>query len=90
MKNFIDNVTTQVVESTMIEDLVDIFTPLSVAQMEEELVREITSESPENQTQRELLERKLDVLMKGMEICKRRASYRGAGGAINYTVGIFH
>lgn len=84
MKTFIDNVTIQVIESFIVESLVEIFTPLSVVQMEEELVRKIASESPENQTQRQLLELKVDVLAKGMEICKRYGTYRSAGETIHY------
>ena len=79
MKTFIDNVAIQVIESTIVQDLVDIFTPLSVAQMEIDLVTKIASESRENQTQRELLERKLDILKKGMEICKRHAAHHDTG-----------
>ena len=52
--------------------------------MEEELVRNIASKSQENQMQRELLKRKVDVLAKGMEICKRHTAYRSAGEALNY------
>jgi hypothetical protein len=83
MKTFIDNVTIQVIESTVLEDLVHIFTPLSVVQMKEGLVKNIASESQENQKQREILKRKFDILTKGMEICKRHAAYRSAGEALS-------
>ena len=69
----------QVTEATIVQDMVNIFTPLSVEQMENDLVAKIASESLEHQTRRELLEQKLNILKKGMEICKRHASYQDNG-----------
>ena len=79
MKTFIDNVNIQVIESSIVQDLADTFTPVLVLEMESELVTKISSESRENQTKRELLERKRDILRKGVEICKRHAAHRDAG-----------
>jgi hypothetical protein len=58
--------------------------------MDEDLVRNIASESQENKMQRELLERKVGVLAKGMEICKRHAAHRSTGEAVNYVVRKLH
>jgi hypothetical protein len=56
-----------------------LFNPLAVAQMTSELVSKIEAESQENQTQRELLERKIDILKEGMDTCKRHASRQNLG-----------
>ena len=64
MKTFIDNVNIQVIESSIIQELANTFTPVLVLEMESELVAKIASESRENQTKRELLERKLTDLQR--------------------------
>jgi hypothetical protein len=67
MKTFVDNVAVQVIEA-------NVFNPLAVAKMTSELISKIAAESQDNQTQRELLERKIDILEEGMNTCKRHAS----------------
>jgi len=74
MKTFVDNIAVQVIEASIVHNLVDVFNPLAVAQMTSELVSKIAAESQENQTQRELLERKIHILEEGLNICKRHAS----------------
>jgi hypothetical protein len=74
MKTFVDNIAVQGIEASIVHNLVDVFNPLAVAQMTSELVSKIAAESQENQTQRELLERKIHILEEGLNICKRHAS----------------
>jgi len=58
MKTFVDNVAVQVIEALIVNNLANVFNPLAVAQMTSELVAKIAAELQENQTQRELFERK--------------------------------
>lgn len=84
MKTFVDNVAVQVVEAAVVNDLADVFNPLSVAQMSGELVSKIAAESQENQAQRDILERKLAVLKEGMETCKRHVGRHFLGNFLYY------
>ncbi|CZS92502.1 related to interferon-induced GTP-binding protein Mx [Rhynchosporium agropyri] len=79
MKTFVDNVAVQIIEASIVNNLANVFNPLAVAQMPSELVAKIAAESQENQTQRELLERKIDILKEGMDTCKRHASRQNLG-----------
>lgn len=79
MKTFVDNVAVQVVKASIINNLADVFDPLSVAQMTSKLVSKIAAESLENQTERDMLERKIEVLKKGMKTCKRHVSRHISG-----------
>jgi hypothetical protein len=79
MKTFVDNVAVQVIEATIVNNLANVFSPLAVAQMTSELISKIVAESQVAQTQRELLERKIDVLKDGMDTCKRHASRQTLG-----------
>lgn len=71
LKSFVDNVAILTVETCLMKDLGMVFSPISVMQMEENVVRRIASEPRENQDQRELLTRKKTVLTLGLEICQR-------------------
>ena len=79
MKTFVDNVAVQVIEASIVNNLAEVFSPLAVARMTAELVSQIAAESRENQTQRELLERRLQILKEGMDTCKRHTSYHMLG-----------
>lgn len=71
LKSFVDNVAILTVEACLMKDLGMVFSPISVMQMEENVVRRIASETRENQDQRELLTRKKTVLTLDLEICQR-------------------
>ncbi|TGO28756.1 hypothetical protein BPAE_0023g00210 [Botrytis paeoniae] len=73
MKTFVDNVSVQVIEASIVDNLADVFNPLAVAQMTSELVSQIAAESQENQTQRERLEKKIHILEEGLNTCKWHA-----------------
>jgi hypothetical protein len=79
VRTFVDNTTVQVIEASIVNDLANVFNPIAVAQMDSELISQITAESQENQTQREMLERKLRILEEGLNICKRHASHQTLG-----------
>ena len=79
MKTFVDNIAIQVIEASIVHDLANVFNPIAVAQMGSELISQIATESQENQTQREMLERKLRILEEGLNTCKRHAGRRLLG-----------
>ncbi|PVH68000.1 hypothetical protein DL98DRAFT_442268, partial [Cadophora sp. DSE1049] len=79
IKTFVDNVAVQVIEASIVNNLADVFNPLAVAQMESELISNIAAESEQNQTQREMLDRKLRILDEGLNTCKRHASRHTLG-----------
>jgi len=79
MKTFVDNVAIQVIEASIVNNLANVFNPLAVVQLTSELVSKIAADSQENQTQRELLERKIDILKEGMDTCKRHAGRQTIG-----------
>ena len=73
MKTFVDNVAIQAIEAPIVNNLADVFNPLAVEQMTSDLISKIAAESQENQTQREILERKVHILEEGLNTCKRHA-----------------
>ncbi|TGO89303.1 hypothetical protein BPOR_0115g00080 [Botrytis porri] len=79
VKTFVDNVSVQIIEASIVDSLADIFSPLAVAQMTSELVSQIAAESQENQTQRERLEKKIHILEEDLKICKWHASRYASG-----------
>jgi hypothetical protein len=70
MKTFVDNVAVQVIEASIVNNLANVFNPLAVAQMTSELISKIVAELQENRAQKELLERRIDILDKGMNTYK--------------------
>ena len=59
----------------MIGDIWSIFSPSQVGEMAPSLISKIAAESPESQALRQQLERKLQTLQKGMEICQRHSTH---------------
>ena len=66
IKTFADNGAVQVIEASIVNNLANIFNLLAVAQITSELISKMTAGPQENQSQRELLERKLYILMDGL------------------------
>lgn len=71
MKRFTDDVAVELVEIKLIQALSEIFTPVTVYSMPSELVGRIAGESDENLHKRDELTKKLEVLSKGSDFCKR-------------------
>ncbi|KAI9774215.1 MAG: hypothetical protein M1839_001761 [Geoglossum umbratile] len=71
LKRFIDDIAIEAIESKLISPLGDIFSPVTVITMSDDLVTRIAGESEENRAQREQLTKQLDVLTKGSDTCKR-------------------
>ena len=77
LKTFVDNVSIHVVEGLLISDIWSIFSPTDVGQMSPSLVSKIAAESTESQALRQQLDRKLQTLERGLEICQRHRSTVG-------------
>jgi len=76
LKRFVDDIAIEVIETKLISPLHDIFSPITVTSMPADLVTSIAGESEENRAQREQLNKQLEVLMKGIETCKRFVGVR--------------
>lgn len=76
LKTFVDNITVQVVENLLINDLWELFSPVDVGSMPSETVAKIAEETSESQALRQQLTRKLAILEKGLEVCQRYSSPR--------------
>jgi hypothetical protein len=63
----------------VIGDIWSTFSPSDVGQMAPSLISKIAAESPESQALRQQLDRKLQTLKKGMEICQRDSTHSTIG-----------
>ncbi|KAK4233415.1 hypothetical protein C8A03DRAFT_19520, partial [Achaetomium macrosporum] len=80
LKRFIDDLAVQVIEAKLISALDRILHPVSICQMLDEQVARIAGESEETRTEREQLNKQLEVLRNGLETCKRFVGFRISGG----------
>ena len=79
LKRFIDDIANEVIEAKLMLSLLNILSPVAVFDMPATLVTRIAGESEEYQELREHLTRKLLVLDRGSETCKRFVGIRGHG-----------
>ncbi|KAE8335744.1 hypothetical protein BDV24DRAFT_179111 [Aspergillus arachidicola] len=77
LKRFIDGVAIEVIETNLIKPLADMFAPLLVFDMADDLATRIAGESIENKSLRDQLSRKLHILRKGSETCRMFIGIRG-------------
>ncbi|CAG8112632.1 unnamed protein product [Penicillium nalgiovense] len=77
LKRFVDDIATEVIEIKLLTALPALFTPITAFEMPEDLVSEIAGESEESQSLREQLNRKLWILTKGSDTCRRFVGIRG-------------
>ncbi|KAG8158786.1 hypothetical protein KVR01_011229 [Diaporthe batatas] len=73
LKRFIDDVAVELVEGKLLKALPEIFSPITVLSLPPEVVDRVAGESGDNVRRRGQLEKQLDVLSKGSEVCKRFA-----------------
>ena len=71
MKCLIDNIAIFAVEILLVQQLENFLSPSQVIEMPPDLIEMIAIESPGVVAQREQYTRKLDVLVAGMEVCRR-------------------
>ncbi|KAI1114052.1 P-loop containing nucleoside triphosphate hydrolase protein [Nemania sp. NC0429] len=79
IKRTVDDVAIEVIERTLMAALPQIFSPIVVLEMPEDLVSTIAGEPQEVQAERAGLENQIEVLIKGSNTCKRFADSRLAG-----------
>ncbi|KAJ5335737.1 uncharacterized protein N7506_005673 [Penicillium brevicompactum] len=79
LKRFVDDIATEVVEMKLLCTLPGIFNPVTAFDMSDELVTQIAGESEESRSLREQLNKKLRVLAKGSDTCRRFVGIRGLG-----------
>jgi hypothetical protein len=68
-----------VIEVKLLSALPALFTPITAFNMPKNLVTEIAGESEESQSLREQLIKKLWILTKGSDTCRRFVGIRGLG-----------
>ncbi|KAK7751822.1 hypothetical protein SLS62_006308 [Diatrype stigma] len=79
VKRFIDDVAIQVIEENLLSTLPNILSPVSVFNMQPELVALIAGESQQSRAQREELVKKIEVLKNGSVTCNRFIQLRRGG-----------
>lgn len=73
------DIATEVIEVKLLGELTTLFTPITAFEMPKDLIRQIAGESEESQSRREQLNKKLWILEKGSDTCKRFVGIRGLG-----------
>jgi hypothetical protein len=76
LKRFIDNMAVEVIEEKLLASISDLFSPVTVFKLAPEVVTQIAGESEDYRSLREQLMKKLAVLTKGSETCKRFVGIR--------------
>jgi hypothetical protein len=70
LRTFTDNVINLAVESCLVQDLSNIFTPRQVSNMDESMLQKLAAESPEVHDLRAQLEEDVRLLKEGLERCR--------------------
>ncbi|KAI0969587.1 P-loop containing nucleoside triphosphate hydrolase protein [Xylaria arbuscula] len=79
LKRIVDDVAIEVIEQKLMVALPEIFSPIVVLEMPDDLVSAIAGESQERLDERIKLANQVGILNKGSETCKRFAGHRLAG-----------
>lgn len=74
-----DDIVTEVIEVKLLGALSTLFNPITAFEMAKDQVTQIAGESEESQNLREQLNKKLWVLTKGSDTCRRFMGIRGLG-----------
>lgn len=80
LRTFTDNLINLSIESCLIQDLPNLFTPRLVNDMDNEKLAKFAAESQEIRSYRSQLQKDIKVLQQGLEQCRRyrpRATARG-------------
>ena len=73
-----DNVATLAVEHCIVEHLLDIFTPMTVAALDAETIRELTAEPENVQRERSANRKRLETLREILQKCEKHVDRSGA------------
>jgi GTP-binding protein EngB required for normal cell division len=79
LERFIDDMAIEVVESKLIAPLMEVFSPISVTNMEKEMVMQVAGEPEDSRAERAQLMRQLDVLNQGSVTLKKFIGVRRLG-----------
>ncbi|KAI9155433.1 NADH-cytochrome b5 reductase 2 [Paramyrothecium foliicola] len=79
LNRFIDDISVEVIETCLVEELERIFNPLQIAKMPAGTISSIAGETVASRKVREDLEKKLDILTKGIATCREYASIQVEG-----------
>ncbi|KAM3151854.1 hypothetical protein ABEW05_007794 [Botrytis cinerea] len=74
LRPFIDDLAVETIEDTLVSHLHAVFPPLSVISMDDTLVTDVSGDIESNRSQREQSIKKLELLERGLEICKHFTS----------------
>ncbi|KAK4150761.1 interferon-induced GTP-binding protein Mx [Chaetomidium leptoderma] len=80
LKRFIDDMAVQVIEAELMRALDVILSPISIFEMPADQVTRVAGESEETRTERDQLNKQIEVLRSGLETCKRFVGFRISGG----------
>ncbi|KAL2156650.1 hypothetical protein VTH82DRAFT_1395 [Thermothelomyces myriococcoides] len=83
MRRFIDDVAVEVVEEKLMSALEDILSPVFVAEMSANDVTRIAGESEETRSERERLNKQLEILQNGRDTCKRFTDVKFSGEQVS-------
>lgn len=83
LKRFIDDISPEVIEVNLLGALPALLTPITAFEMPEDLVTEIAGKSEHSQSLREQLNKKMWILTKGSNTCRRFVGIRGLGKGSN-------
>jgi hypothetical protein len=70
-KRFVDDIAVEAVEINLIRKLGDILSPIKVACLAPDIVTSVAGESDENRAKRRQLMNQLDVLVQGLQTCRK-------------------
>ena len=85
LKRFVDDIATEVIEAKLLTAVSTLFTPITAFEMPKDMVCQIAGEFEESQSLRGQLNKKLSILTKGSDTCKRFVSIRGLGKRTKHT-----
>jgi hypothetical protein len=70
-KRFVDDIAVEAVETNIIAKIDSILSPVKVTHLDTEVVTSVAGESEESRVRRRQLTNQLDVLVQGLETCKK-------------------
>ncbi|KAL2821233.1 P-loop containing nucleoside triphosphate hydrolase protein [Aspergillus granulosus] len=85
LKRFIDGIAIDIIETTLVQALMNIFSPIVVDKMSSGLVTLIAGESREIRDLREQLSKELEILRSGLEICHKFSKASNGPSALDLT-----
>ncbi|KAJ4342112.1 hypothetical protein N0V95_007048 [Ascochyta clinopodiicola] len=70
-KRFVDDIAVEAIETNLVAKLSDILSPIKVTYLAADVVTSIAGESEQSRSKRKQLTNQLDVLVQGLETCKK-------------------